>query len=169
MTTAPPTPAPGIADVPAYCLELAQAARKAALALTAVPGRVRDDALRHTADALIAATETIKAANAKDLAAGRDNGLASAMLDRLALDDARIANMADAVRQIADQPDPVGRILDGRVLPNGIQLSKVRVPLGTVLIIFESRPNVTCDAAALCLKSGNAAVLRGGKEALHSN
>ncbi|MEM1108627.1 MAG: glutamate-5-semialdehyde dehydrogenase [Planctomycetota bacterium] len=156
-------------DVAGYCLGLAQAARKAALALTAVPGRTRDDALRYTADALVANAETLKTANAKDLEAGRANGLASAMLDRLALDDARIQNMADAVRQIADQPDPVGRILDGRVLPNGIRLSKVRVPLGTVLIIFESRPNVTCDAAALCLKSGNAAILRGGKEALHSN
>lgn len=167
MTTA--TPAAQIADIPAYCLGLGQAARKAALALTAVPGRVRDEALRHTADALIAATPTLKAANAKDLEAGRANGLAAAMLDRLELNDARIANMADAVRQIADQTDPVGRILDGRVLPNGIRLEKVRVPLGTVLIIFESRPNVTCDAAALCLKSGNAVVLRGGKEALHSN
>lgn len=167
MSTAPP--ASEIADIPAYCLGLGQAARKAALALTAVPGRIRDEALRHTADALIAATPTLKAANAQDLEAGRAHGLAAAMLDRLELNDARIANMADAVRQIANQPDPVGRILDGRVLPNGIQLSKVRVPLGTVLIIFESRPNVTCDAAALCLKSGNAVILRGGKEALHSN
>lgn len=165
----PPPPAQDIFDVPAYCRGLATAARKAALALTAVPGRVRDDALRHTADALLAATEKLKAANAKDLQAGRENGLPAAMLDRLELTDARIANMADAVRQIADQPDPVGKIIEGRVLPNGIQLQKVRVPLGTVLIIFESRPNVTCDAAALCLKSGNAVILRGGKEALHSN
>ncbi|MBB6428548.1 glutamate-5-semialdehyde dehydrogenase [Algisphaera agarilytica] len=167
MTTA--TPTADTTDVPAYCLGLAQAARAAGLAMATVPGSVRDDALRYTADALVAATETLKAANAKDLEAGRANGLASAMLDRLELNDDRIANMADAVRQIADQPDPVGRILEGRVLSNGIRLEKVRVPLGTVLIIFESRPNVTCDAAALCLKSGNAAILRGGKEALHSN
>ncbi|MEM9420695.1 MAG: glutamate-5-semialdehyde dehydrogenase, partial [Planctomycetota bacterium] len=167
MTTA--TPTADATDVPAYCLGLAQAARAAGLAMATVPGSVRDDALRYTADALVAATETLKAANAKDLEAGRANGLASAMLDRLELNDDRIANMADAVRQIADQTDPVGRILEGRVLSNGIRLEKVRVPLGTVLIIFESRPNVTCDAAALCLKSGNAAILRGGKEALHSN
>jgi len=165
-TAAPSTP---IADVPAYCLGLAAAARQAALTLAAVPGRVRDDALRPTAAALIAHAQQLKAANTKDLDAGRANGLAPAMLDRLELNDARIANMADAVRNIADQPDPVGQILEGRVLSNGIRLEKVRVPLGTVLIIFESRPNVTCDAAALCLKSGNAVILRGGKEAIHSN
>jgi len=91
------------------------------------------------------------------------------MIDRLRLDAARVEKMADSVRQIADQPDPVGQIVEGRVLPNGIQLRKVRVPIGVVLIIFESRPNVTSDAAALCLKSGNAVILRGGKEAVHSN
>lgn len=169
-------PAPGMpgtpgnaSDVPAYCKSLAAAARRAGLALAAVPGRVRDEALRHIADALLAQAAALKTANAKDLSAGRANGLAASMLERLELTDARIASMADGVRQIADQADPVGNILEGRVLPNGIRLEKIRVPIGTVLIIFESRPNVTADAAALCLKSGNAVILRGGKEALHSN
>lgn len=156
-------------DIPAYCLALGVAAREAALSLASVPGHIRDDALRYTAAALRHHSADLQAANAKDLEAGRAAGLSSAMLDRLELDDARIANMADAVAQIADQPDPVGQVLEGKVLPNGIRLEKVRVPLGTILIIFESRPNVTCDAAALCLKSGNAVILRGGKEAIHSN
>ena len=157
------------ADVPSYCRRLASSARKAGLSLASVPGHVRDQALRQIADALIAHTQTLKDANAKDLEAGRENGLAPSMLERLELTDSRIQSMALGVRQIADQPDPVGRILEGRVLPNGIRLEKVRVPIGAVLIIFESRPNVTADAAALCLKSGNAVVLRGGKEAMHSN
>ena len=171
----PPPPAAetveagSITDVPAYCRQLAAAARRAGLAQAAVPGRVRDAALRHIADHLVADTQAIKAANRLDVEAGQTNGLAPAMLDRLTLDDARIAAMADGVRQIAQQPDPVGRILEGRVLPNGIRLEKVRVPLGSVLFIYESRPNVTADAAALCLKSGNALILRGGKEAIHSN
>jgi glutamate-5-semialdehyde dehydrogenase len=157
-TLNPPATDDATADVLRYCRDLA-----------AVPGRVRDQSLRHIADALSDATDTLRQANAQDLNAGRDNGLAPAMLDRLELTPDRIASMADGVRQIADQPDPVGRILEGRVLPNGIRLEKVRVPIGTVLIIFESRPNVTADAAALCLKSGNAVILRGGKEAMHSN
>ncbi|MEM7625961.1 MAG: glutamate-5-semialdehyde dehydrogenase [Planctomycetota bacterium] len=168
--TDPATAAPGAnPDVPAYCRGLATSARRAGLTLASIPGRVRDEALRHIADALVADADTLKAANAKDLAAGRESGLASSMLDRLELTDARITSMAEGVRQIAAQTDPVGHILEGRVLPNGIRLEKVRVPIGTVLIIFESRPNVTADAAALCLKSGNAVILRGGKEALHSN
>ncbi|MEM9883343.1 MAG: glutamate-5-semialdehyde dehydrogenase, partial [Planctomycetota bacterium] len=167
MTTAPPASPP--LDVPAYCADLAARARRAALDLASVPGRQRDAALRAVAAAILADAQTLKAENAKDLDAGRSAGLAAAMLDRLELTDARIASMADGVRQVADQPDPVGQVLEGRVLPNGIRLEKLRVPLGTVLIIFESRPNVTADAAALCLKSGNAAVLRGGKEARFSN
>jgi len=156
-------------DIPAYCSALADDALAASRALAAVPGRQRDDALRAIADALEASREHLQTENAKDLEAGRVNGLSSAMLDRLDLTDARIAAMAASVRQIAQQPDPVGRVIDGRVLPSGIRLTKVRVPIGVVLIIFESRPNVTSDAAALCLKRGNAVILRGGKEALHSN
>ena len=158
-----------VAELPAYCHALGAAARRAALGMTRVSGAQRDAALGHIADALDAATDTIIAANAQDLAAAPGYGLTDAMVDRLRIDAAGVTNMAAAVRQIAAQPDPVGGVLEGRVLPNGIRLQKVRVPIGTVLIIFESRPNVTCDAAALCLKSGNAAILRGGKEALHSN
>jgi len=161
--------APTIEDTGRYCQALAQDALAASRALAAVPGAQRDAALRAIADALDDAVGPLQAANAKDLAAGREAGLSPAMLDRLELSEARIAAMARSVRQIAEQPDPVGRILDGRVLPGGIRLRKVRVPIGVVLIIFESRPNVTSDAAALCLKSGNAVILRGGKEALHSN
>ena len=173
--SAPPPPtstlpaAETITDIPGYCRQLGVAARRAGLAQASVPGRVRDAALRHIADALLADAGAIKAANKKDTDAGHEADLAGSMLDRLTLDDKRIASMADGVRQIADQPDPVGRIIEGRVLPNGIRLEKVRVPLGSILFIYESRPNVTADAAALCLKSGNALILRGGKEAMHSN
>jgi glutamate-5-semialdehyde dehydrogenase len=157
------------ADIPGYCHNLGRAAREAALNLASVSGQQRNQALREIAQAILDRREELKTENKKDLAAGQANGLASAILDRLELTDARIESMADSVRQIADQPDPVGQILEGRVLDNGIKLSKVRVPIGVVLIIFESRPNVTSDAAALCLKSGNATILRGGKEAIHSN
>jgi glutamate-5-semialdehyde dehydrogenase len=156
-------------DIAALCQALAGRAQTASQSLCTVPGHVRDQALRKIAERLLASADQLKQANALDLQAGKDNGLSGAMLDRLKLDDKRIASMADAVRQVADQSDPVGNVQEGRVLPNGIQLKKVRVPIGVVLIIFESRPNVTSDAAALCLKSGNAVILRGGKEAVHSN
>lgn len=166
MTTSTPTET---TDVSTICNALADQALKAGRSLCTVPGRVRDEALRKIAEQLLASAYQLKQANALDLEAGIANGLSSAMLDRLKIDDKRIASMADAVRQVADQTDPVGKIQEGRVLPNGLQLQKVRVPIGVVLIIFESRPNVTSDAAALCLKSGNAVILRGGKEAVHSN
>ena len=156
-------------DVPAYARSLAVAARAAGLKLATVPGRARDAALRAIAAEMLSATDDLRAENARDLDAGRAAGLAPAMLDRLELTDARIRDMASSVRQIADQPDPVGQVIEGRTLPSGIRLIKLRVPIGVVLIIYESRPNVTSDAAALCLKSGNAVILRGGKEALHSN
>ncbi|MBF2998310.1 gamma-glutamyl-phosphate reductase, partial [Pseudomonas aeruginosa] len=104
-----------------------------------------------------------------DLAAGRANGLEPAMLDRLALTPARIDDMIEGLRQVATLPDPIGEIRDMRYVPSGIQIGKMRVPLGVVGIIYESRPNVTIDAASLCLKSGNATILRGGSEAIHSN
>jgi len=156
-------------DISAICRALADQAQAASQSLCMVPGRVRDQALNKIADRLVASADQLKQANVLDLQAGKDSGLSGAMLDRLKLDDKRIHAMAAAVRQVADQTDPVGNVQEGRVLPNGIQLQKVRVPIGVVLIIFESRPNVTSDAAALCLKSGNAVILRGGKEALHSN
>ncbi len=166
MTTTTPTDS---ADVSTLCHGLADQALRAGRSLCSVPGKVRDEALRKIADQLLGSAEKLKQANALDLEAGEANGLSGAMLDRLKVDDARIGKMADAVRQVADQTDPVGKVQEGRVLPNGLKLQKVRVPIGVVLIIFESRPNVTSDAAALCLKSGNAAILRGGKEAVHSN
>ncbi|MFP4144608.1 MAG: glutamate-5-semialdehyde dehydrogenase [Phycisphaeraceae bacterium] len=156
-------------DIQSYCQTLAEQAQSASRALASVPGSQRNLALWAIADAIEAGRDDLQAANAKDLEAGRAAGLSSAMLDRLELTDARIAGMAESVRQVAGQPDPVGRVIEGKVLPNGIQLQKRRVAIGVILIIFESRPNVTCDAASLCLKSGNATILRGGKEAMHSN
>ncbi len=113
--------------------------------------------------------DEILEANARDLEAGRDAGLSDALLDRLALNDDRIAEMAAGVRKIAALPDPVGEVIDGSTLPNGLQMRRVRVPLGVVAVVYEARPNVTIDAAALCLKSGNAVVLRGSSSAAHSN
>jgi glutamate-5-semialdehyde dehydrogenase len=168
ITTAPAA-TEGVGDLAGYCSRLVGSARDAASVLAATPGHTRDAALLKIADRLNAAKADLQAANAKDLDAGRANGMQPAMLDRLTLTDARIAAMADGVRRVAAQTDPLGRVIEGRVLPNGIRLQKVCVPIGVVLIIFESRPNVTSDAAALCLKSGNAVILRGGKEALHSN
>ncbi len=156
-------------DVAAYCETLADQALLASRSLSRITSARRNDALRAVADLLVQRTDAIVEANALDLAAGEANGLATAMIDRLRLDAARIEKMATSVRQIAEQIDPVGQIIEGQVRPNGLRMQKVRVPLGVVLIIFESRPNVTSDAAALCIKSGNAVVLRGGKEALHSN
>src|SRR5437660_85448 len=119
--------------------------------------------------ALEAPTEEILAANERDMQAGREADIGDALLDRLRLDDARVAAIARAVRDIVALPDPVGEVIDGRRLPNGLDLRKVRVPLGVVAVIYEARPNVTIDAAALCLKSGNAIVLRGSSSATHSN
>ncbi len=168
-TQTPEQAAQASADVAAYIDDVAKNARAASLKLLSIPGAQRDEALRLIADAILATAPAIQKANAEDLKAGKADGLSDAMLDRLALSDQCLQSIADSVRQIADQPDPVGQVLEGRTLPNGIRLSKQRVPIGVVLIIFESRPNVTVDAAALCLKSGNAAILRGGKEAVRSN
>ena len=158
-----------ITDLPVYCYELAHSARAASRTLGAASGAVRRAALLAMAEAIESRTTELQAANRLDLEAAPGLGLSEAMIDRLRLTDDRLAAMAQGVRDIAAQEDPVGAVLDGRVLPNGIRLLRRRVPLGVVLIIFESRPNVTADAAALCLKSGNAVILRGGKEALHSN
>ena len=158
-TTAPPvaattTGAPSVAEL---CL----AARDASRALAALPTGTKDAALQAIADALEARTAEILEANARDMEAGRANGLDAALLDRLALDEGRVRAMADGVRAIAALPDPVGEVIDGQRLPNGLDVAKVRVPLGVVAVVYEARPNVTIDAAALCLKSGNAIVLRG--------
>ena len=130
---------------------------------------VKDAALNAIADALEARTDEILEANARDMAAGEDNGLDAALLDRLRLDAGRVAGMADGVRQIVALPDPVGEVIDGFRLANGLDVRKVRVPLGVVAVVYEARPNVTIDAAALALKSGNAIVLRGSSSAAHSN
>ncbi len=156
-------------EIKTYCRELADRAQVAGRAMARTAGVARAAALREVAQRLQEDSAAIIAANAKDLQTGRDAGLSAAMLDRLKLDEKRIGSMADSVRQIADQPDPVGEVIHGCIRPNGLRLQKVRVPIGVVLIIYESRPNVTSDAAALCVKSGNAAILRGGKEAAHSN
>ncbi|HDP90111.1 MAG TPA: glutamate-5-semialdehyde dehydrogenase [Thioalkalivibrio sp.] len=156
-------------DVAAYMAEVGRRARAAGRALARAETGAKNAALLAMADAIDAAAETLKVENAKDLEAGRKNGLDAAMLDRLTLDDARIAGMAEGLRQIASLPDPVGAISDLNYRPSGIQVGRMRVPLGVIGIIYESRPNVTADAAGLCLKSGNASILRGGSEAIHSN
>ncbi len=149
--------------------ELCAAARRAARQLAAVETSVKDAALGVLADALHERTPEILAANELDLQAGREAEIGDALLDRLALDPGRIASIAAAVRQIAALPDPVGEVIDGRRLPNGLDVRKVRVPLGVIAVVYEARPNVTVDAAALCLKAGNAVVLRGSSTAAHSN
>jgi len=156
-------------DIPVYMAEVGQRARAAGRELARAETAAKNAALLAMADAIDAAVETLKAENAKDLDAGRQNGLDEAMLDRLALTDERIATMAEGLRQIAALPDPVGAISDLNYRPSGIQVGRMRVPLGVIGIIYESRPNVTADAAGLCLKSGNATILRGGSEAIHSN
>jgi glutamate-5-semialdehyde dehydrogenase len=157
------------ADPVALVTSLAEAARLAQRQLAAMPSAARAAALHSAADVLRAATPAILAANAEDLAAGEANGLTKAMLDRLALDETRLAGIADAVAAVADLPDPVGEVIDRSEQPNGLKFSRIRVPIGTIGIIYESRPNVTADAAALCVRAGNAALLRGGSEAVHSN
>ncbi|MEV4460740.1 glutamate-5-semialdehyde dehydrogenase [Microbispora sp. NPDC049633] len=150
-------------------LKVAQAARDAATVLAPMPRAPKDAALRAVADALVAATDEIVAANAADVDRARENGTSEAMIDRLRLDAGRIAAIAAAVRQVADLPDPVGEVVRGGTLPNGLELRQVRVPLGVIGIIYEGRPNVTVDAAALCLKSGNGVLLRGSSSAYSSN
>src|SRR3954464_12090281 len=149
--------------------DLALAAKAAARRLAAVPSATKDAALHAIADALEARIPEILHANARDLEAGRENGLSAALMDRLALDEGRVRSIAQGARAIAALPDPVGEIVDGGRLPNGLEVRKVRVPLGVIAVVYEARPNVTIDAAALCLKSGNAVLLRGSSSAAHSN
>jgi len=155
-------PARPVADV---CL----AAREASRTLATLDSAAKDRALHAIADALVLRSEEIVAANARDLEAGRQSGLSAALLDRLALDAGRVADIAQATRAIAALPDPVGEVLDGHRLPNGLDMRRVRVPFGVIAVVYEARPNVTIDAAALCLKSGNAIVLRGSSSAADSN
>ncbi|TLM79711.1 glutamate-5-semialdehyde dehydrogenase [Microbulbifer harenosus] len=148
---------------------MGRAARAAARLMARADTGSKNAALKAIAAELDAQRPQLAAANAKDMQKGRDNGLDAALLDRLELTDARIDGMIEGLLQIAELPDPVGEVSDLKYRPTGIQVGKMRVPLGVVGIIYESRPNVTIDAASLCLKSGNATILRGGSEALHSN
>ncbi|HEY0721000.1 MAG TPA: glutamate-5-semialdehyde dehydrogenase [Gammaproteobacteria bacterium] len=152
-----------------YMQQVGQRARAAARAMARADTNAKNGALHAIADALLAQQNELIAANRKDMEAGKAQGLDAAMLDRLELNAARIAAMAEGLRQIAALPDPVGQINEMNYRPSGIQVGKMRVPLGVIGIIYESRPNVTADAAGLCLKSGNASILRGGSESLHSN
>src|SRR3954462_8017771 len=149
--------------------QLGRQAKAASRELSKLTSAEKNRCLAEMADALERNAAGIKSANALDMEVGAKLQLSGAMLDRLKLDDKRIGAMAKGLREVAALPDPVGRVLDSRVRPNGLKLEKVSTPIGVVVIIYESRPNVTADAASLCFKSGNATILRGGKEAIHSN
>jgi glutamate-5-semialdehyde dehydrogenase len=149
--------------------EICLSAQRASRGLAQLGADVKDAALRRIAEALVARSDEILEANARDIEAGREAGIGSALLDRLTLNEKRIAAMAAGVLEIAALPDPVGEVIDGGRLPNGLDLRRVRVPLGVIAVVYEARPNVTIDAAALCLKSGNAIVLRGSSAARNSN
>jgi glutamate-5-semialdehyde dehydrogenase len=156
-------------DLAADCLAMAQAAKAAAAELVAVSGGAKDAWLRRSAGLLREQTARILEANALDIDAAPGYGLTDAQVDRLRLTPARIESIAVALEEIAMLRDPVGEVIEAAVRPNGLEVAKIRVPLGVVFFIYESRPNVTADAAAICVKSGNAVILRGGKEALHSS
>jgi glutamate-5-semialdehyde dehydrogenase len=148
---------------------MAQAARRAAKALACCPTRQKNAALRRMAEEITRRADTIEAENRKDLAAARAAGLSAAMIDRLTVDGRTLAAMAQGLNAVAELPDPVGSLGPADIRPNGLRVARMRIPLGVIGIIYEARPNVTVDAAGLCLKAGNAAILRGGSEALHSN
>jgi len=150
-------------------VEMGRAARASAVVLACTSTSVKNDALRNIAERLRMRTGAVLEANTEDIAAGRDAGLSDAMIDRLVLTDERIEKMAAGVEAVAELPDPVGEVVTEWTQPNGMRLAQVRVPVGVISLIYESRPNVTVDAAVLCLKSGNASILRGGSEAFHTN
>jgi glutamate-5-semialdehyde dehydrogenase len=158
-----------ITDLKAYALDLAGRAKAAARLLTDVSVGRKDYALQKMAELLRARTNQVREANGKDLEAAERDGLGPSLIDRLRLTEQRIEDMAGSLDQVARQTDPVGQVIEGHVRPNGLRIEKVRVPIGVIAIIFESRPNVTTDAASLCLRASNACILRGGKEALHTN
>lgn len=156
-------------NVAEYMQTLGQQARAASRAMARASTNDKNRALVAIAEAITSQRDVLRAANAEDMARGEENGLDAALLDRLELTDARIDTMIEGLQQVAALPDPVGEITDMKYRPSGIQIGKMRVPLGVIGIIYESRPNVTVEAASLCLKSGNAAILRGGSEAIASN
>ena len=156
-------------DAKGYADKLTARAVRASRSLAIASTRGKDKALAEMAAALIARASALKAANAKDVRAAKAQGLSAAMIDRLALDDERIRAMADGLRTVRALPDPVGEVFEKYRRRDGLRIERVRVPIGVIVVIYESRPNVTADAAGLCLKSGNAVILRGGKEALKTN
>lgn len=156
-------------DLASACWQVARQAKAASRQLGSLDTTVKDRWLNESADALIAATTSILSANEKDLAAAPSYGLSDASVDRLRLDASRVEGIAKGLREIAAFKDPIGEMLDGFTRPGGMRIEKRRVPLGVVFFIYESRPNVTADAAGICVKSGNAVILRGGKEAMHSS
>ncbi len=156
-------------DIKLYMEQVGQQARKASRAMARADSATRNRALSLIADAIVRDADLLRAANKMDMDAAAANGLAPAMLDRLALSDKAIATMVEGLRQIVALPDPIGEISGLKYRPTGIQVGQMRVPLGVIGIIYESRPNVTVDAAGLCIKSGNATILRGGSEAIHCN
>ncbi|MEB8389163.1 glutamate-5-semialdehyde dehydrogenase [Rhodobacteraceae bacterium KMM 6894] len=156
-------------DIPALMAQIGVCARAAATELAVTDSARKDAALIAAADAVWARRAAIIEANAKDMAAAREKDLSGAMLDRLMLDEARIKSIADGLRAVAAQPDPVGEVLEEWTQPTGLNIRRVRTPLGVIGVIYESRPNVTADAGALCLKAGNAVILRGGSESYHSS
>ncbi len=157
------------ADLAQLVTSIAQRARAASLTLATAPTETKNAALLKLADLLTQSTDVLLAANQRDVAAAKENQLAAAQIDRLTLTPARLAHLADSVREVAALPDPVGELLDETTRPNGLVLRRVRVPIGVIGIVYEARPNVTIDCAVLCLKSGNAAILRGGKECFYTN
>ncbi|MCG8413017.1 MAG: glutamate-5-semialdehyde dehydrogenase [Pseudomonadales bacterium] len=156
-------------DIEAYMVKLGAQARQAAQSVNKASTAQKNAALLAMAEGIDASRDALMTANQQDLAAGREKSLAPALMDRLELTPARIDTMIEGLRQVAALPDPVGEVTDLKYRPSGIQVGRMRVPLGVIGIIYESRPNVTCEAASLCLKSGNATILRGGSEAIHSN
>ena len=156
-------------DLHAYCLDLARRAKRAAADLAVVTGDQKQHWLRRCAELLNDRSAALAEANQLDIAAAPGYKLSEAAIDRLRLTPQRIADMAKALDDVAVLPEPIGEIISSSIRPNGLEVQKVRAPLGVVFFIYESRPNVTADAAALCVKAGNAVILRGGKEAIHSN
>lgn len=156
-------------DIEKYVTDLGRAAAQAARALRTADTATKNAALHAFADALTAGSDGILEANQRDVEAGKRKGLSDALIDRLSLSEKRISSMADGLRQVAGLADPVGDVIGDTTRPNGLRITKVRVPIGVILIIYEARPSVTADAAALCIKAGNAVILRGGSEAVNSN
>ncbi|HHT9146458.1 MAG TPA: glutamate-5-semialdehyde dehydrogenase, partial [Candidatus Wunengus sp. YC61] len=152
-----------------YINQIVKNAKAASRIIASANTATKNAALNYIAEGIISSTALLKSENVKDITAAQKAALSDAIIDRLRLTDSRIKGMADGVRQIIGLSDPVGQLISGHTRPNGLQIQKVRVPIGVIVIIYESRPNVTADAAALCLKAGNAVILRGGKESIHSN